>query len=92
MKAVTVEDLLHDQLAACVAATRDCLAHSRLPRDDDPYGHARQNELDYVAKLMKASARLTTALGQLWGDTRHDIHVTREHVGESRSANKKDRG
>jgi hypothetical protein len=77
MTARTVEDLLNDQFAACVAATEDCLAQSRLPREDDKYGHGRQNELDYVAKLMKASARLTTALAQLRGERRQTIHVHR---------------
>ena len=81
MKAKTVEDLLNDQLAACVAATSDCLAHSRAPQDDDKYGELRQSELDYVAKLVKASARLTTALAQLRGDTSHRIHVTRGDKG-----------
>lgn len=83
MKTVTVEDLLHDQLAACVAATRDCLAHARVPRDDDKHGRARRHELDYVARLMKASTRLTTALVRLRGDTsRHNIHVTHEQGGD----------
>jgi delta 1-pyrroline-5-carboxylate dehydrogenase len=77
MTAKTVEDLLNDQLAACVAATQDCLAQSRLPQPDDIYGHRRRNDVAYVAKLMKASARLTEALAQLRGDTRHNIHVTR---------------
>jgi len=71
------EDLLRAQLGACLAATQDCLAHSRAPRADDERGHLRHNELHYVAKLMKASARLTEALARLKGQTRHDIHVTR---------------
>src|SRR6185503_21188848 len=62
MKAKTVEDMLNDQIAACVAATEDCLAHSRLEKPDDAYGAARHHELDYVARLLKANARLTDAL------------------------------
>ena len=77
MNAMTVEDLLQHQLAACLAATEDCLAHSRTPRDDDRYGEQRQGELDYVARLMKASARLTEALAQLRGESRQTIHVRR---------------
>jgi hypothetical protein len=77
MKTKTVEDLLQDQIAACVGATEDCLAQSRLPRDDDQYGELRQSELDYVAKLLKASARLTEALAQLRGERSQTIHVRR---------------
>jgi len=77
MKTRTVDDLLNDQLAACVAATEDCLAQSHIPRNDDKYGHLRQNELDYVARLMKASARLTTAMAQLRGERSQTIHVRR---------------
>jgi hypothetical protein len=73
----TAEDLINRQLAACVAATEDCLAQSRLPYPDDKYGHMRQNELDYVAKLMKASARLTAAMAQLRGERQQTIHVRR---------------
>jgi ribosomal 50S subunit-associated protein YjgA (DUF615 family) len=79
MNAKTVEDLLNDQLAACLAATEDCLAHSRVKQAEDQYGHRRRYDVAYVAKLMKASARLTEALAQLRGDTRHNIHVT--HAG-----------
>ncbi|HEY0267511.1 MAG TPA: hypothetical protein VGC16_12220 [Rhizomicrobium sp.] len=74
----TPEQLLNDQLATCLAAMQDCLAHSREARSDDEYGHLRRNDLAYVAKLMKASARLTQSLARLKGDTRHSIHVTRE--------------
>ena len=77
MTARTVEDLLETQLAACLAATEDCLAQSRVKHKDDTYGHRRRNDVAYVAKLMKASARLTEALAQLRGDTMHRIHVTR---------------
>ena len=73
----TPEDLLQDQLATCLAAMQDCLAHSRAPRDNDQFGHLRRNDLDYVARLMKASARLTAALARLKGETRQNIHVTR---------------
>jgi len=78
MKAKTVEDMLNDQIAACVAATEDCLAHSRLEKPDDAYGAARHHELDYVARLLKANARLTDALAHLRGESRQTIHVTRE--------------
>lgn len=74
----TPEQLLNDQLAACLAATQDCLAHSRAEKPDDPYGHQRHGDLDYVAKLMKASARLTQSLARLKGETSHAIHVTRD--------------
>jgi hypothetical protein len=57
---------------------QDCLAHSRQAHDEDKYGHMRRNDVAYVAKLMKASARLTEALAKLKGDTRHAIHVTRD--------------
>jgi hypothetical protein len=73
----TAEQLLNDQLAACLAATQDCLAHSRADKADDPYGHQRHGDLAYVAKLMKASARLTESLARLKGETSHAIHVTR---------------
>ena len=77
MKAKSVEDLLQGQLAACLAATQDCLDRSRQPSADDPYGHMRRNDIAYVAKLMKASARLTEALAKLRGESRQTIHVTR---------------
>jgi hypothetical protein len=82
MKAQTVEDLLQNQIAACLAATEDCLAQSRIPRDDDQYGYKRAKELAYVAKLMKASARLTEAMASLRGDRVHRIHVTRAGQGD----------
>lgn len=78
MKDKSPEHLLNDQLAACLAATQDCLAHSRTARPDDAFGHQRQADLAYVARLMKASARLTEALAKLRGQTRHAIHVTRD--------------
>jgi hypothetical protein len=77
MQAQTVEDLLQNQIAACLAATEDCLAQSRRRRADDTYGHQRRNDVAYLAKLMKASARLIEAMAQLRGNTRHSIHVTR---------------
>jgi hypothetical protein len=70
--------LLNDQLATCLAAMQDCLAHSRQARDDDTYGHMRRNDVAYVAKLMKASALLTASLGKLNGQTSHNIHVTHD--------------
>jgi hypothetical protein len=82
MKTKTVEDLLNDQLAACVAATEDCLAHSRLPQDGDKFGHGRRNDVEFVAKLLKASARLTEALGALRGERHQTIRVQRETVGK----------
>jgi hypothetical protein len=72
------EHLLNEHLATCLAAMQDCLAHAREPRDNDEYGNQRRGDLAYVAKLMKASARLTIALARLKGDTRHNIHVSRE--------------
>ena len=83
MTAQTVETLLQNQLAACVAATEDCLAHARTPRENDKYGELRQSELDYLAKLVKAAARLTAALAQLRGERHQTIHVRRsvETVG-----------
>ncbi len=74
----TPEQLLNDQLATCLAAMQDCLAQSRLSRNNDEYGHQRRNDLAYVAKLMKASARLTESLARLKGETRHSIHVHRD--------------
>jgi hypothetical protein len=74
----TAEQLLNDQLAACLAAMQDCLAHSRTPQDDDERGHLRRHDIAYVAKLVKASARLTEALAKLRGDTRHQIYVRHE--------------
>jgi hypothetical protein len=73
----TPEQLLNDQLATCLAAMQDCLAHSRETRTDDDYGHLRRHDLRYVAKLMKASALLTQSLARLKGETRQNIHVTR---------------
>jgi hypothetical protein len=74
----TPEHLLNNQLAACLAAMHDCLAHSRAPNPDDTYGHRRRDDIAYIAKLVKASARLTEAMSKLKGSTRHDIHVTRD--------------
>ncbi|HEU0095155.1 MAG TPA: hypothetical protein VFQ52_01775 [Rhizomicrobium sp.] len=74
----TPEQLLNEQIATCLAAMQDCLAHSRAGKADDPYGHQRHGDLDYVAKLMKASARLTQSLARLKGETQHNIHVTRD--------------
>lgn len=71
------EHLLGQQLAACLAAIQDCLAHSRAGREDDPFGHQRRNDLAYAAKLVKASARLTEALAKLRGETHHEITVNR---------------
>jgi hypothetical protein len=81
MTARTVEDLLRQQLAVCVAATEDCLAQTRLPIEDDTYGYKRGNALAYIARLMKASARLTDAMAGLRGERRQTIHVRREQVG-----------
>lgn len=81
MKTRSVEDLLQDQLAACLAATQDCLDRSRQTSADDPYGHIRRHDVAYVAKLMKASARLTEALAKLRGESRQTIHVTRGVAG-----------
>ena len=75
----TVETLLNDQLAACLAAMQDCLAHSRSARDDE-YGHLRQEDVATMAKLMKASARLTESLAKLKGQTSMNIRVTRSMV------------
>lgn len=77
-KDATPETLINDQLAACLAAMQDCLANSRKPRADDEDGDWRRMDVEYVGKLMKASARLTAALAKLRGQTRHDIHVTRD--------------
>jgi hypothetical protein len=77
-KRAAPEDLLNEQLATCLAAMQDCLAHARTPQDDDPRGHLRRADLDYVAKLVKASVRLTEALARLKGETRHNIHVHRD--------------
>jgi hypothetical protein len=71
------EQLLNEQIATCLAAMQDCLAHSRADNAGDTYGHQRHNELAYVAKLMKASARLTESLARLNGQTSHNIHVSR---------------
>ena len=81
METKTPEILLRDQIAICLDAMQDCLAHSRAEHDDDKHGHGRRNDLAYVAKLMKASARLTTALARLKGETSQRIHVSREHMG-----------
>jgi len=81
----TPETLLNDQLAACLAAMQDCLAHARDPRDD-PHGHLRRHDIAYVAKLMKASARLTEALAKLKGETRQDIYVLRGDAPQARIA------
>lgn len=75
------ERLLQQQLAACLAAMQDCLAHSRREHSGDDYGHVRRHDVAYMAKLMKASARLTLALARLKGETRHNVHVTRAPNG-----------
>lgn len=86
----TPEALLTQQLSACLAAMQDCLVHSRASRDDDSLGHLRRNDIAYMAKLMKASARLSESLGRLKGQTRHDIHVTRQtaHDGNATGMDK----
>lgn len=81
MKARTVEEMLNDQIAACVAATEDCLAHSRAALDD---GHLRRMDLDYVAKLVKANGHLAAALARLKGDTTHSIVVARGDAARGR--------
>ena len=81
MTARTVEDLLETQLAACLAATEDCLAQSRLPVDNEDDDFRRGGELNYITRLMKASARLTEAMAGLRGERRQTIHVRREQVG-----------
>jgi hypothetical protein len=81
MTARTVEELLQAQLAACLAATEDCLAQSRLPVHDEDDDCRRSGELSYITRLMKASARLTEAMGGLRGERRQTIHVRREQVG-----------
>jgi len=73
----TPEELLTNQLATCLDAMQDCLAHSREARSNDEYGHQRRNDLAYDAKLMEASAILTGSLARLKGETSHAIHVTR---------------
>jgi hypothetical protein len=73
----STDQTLNSQLAACLAAMEDCLAQSQRPRTDDPHGQQRRAELAYVAKLMKASARLTEALAKLKGETSQNIRVTR---------------
>jgi len=78
-KDTTPEQLLQQQLATCLAAMQDCLAHSRVQNPEDRYGSQRRYDVAYVAKLMKASARLTAALARLKGETSHAVHVTR-HV------------
>ncbi|HVV28042.1 MAG TPA: hypothetical protein VHC40_08760 [Rhizomicrobium sp.] len=83
MDTKTPEQLLNDQLAACLEAMQDCLAHSRTRYSDDTYGHRRRNDIAFVAKLMKASARLTESLASLRGETRHSIRVSRESVDKA---------
>jgi hypothetical protein len=82
----TPDELLNDQLATCLAAMQDCLAQSRQPRADDKYGHMRRNDVAYLAKLMKASARLTASLARLKGNTSHNIHVTHGDAGPGDAA------
>lgn len=77
MKDKSPEALINDHLAACLGALQDCLAHSRSARADDDQGHQRRNDIATLARLMKASARLTEALAKLKGETRQNIHVTR---------------
>jgi len=76
----TPETLLTDQLAACLEAMRDCIDMSRKPNAEDDYGNLRREDLAHVAKLMKASARLTEALAKLKGETSQNIRVTRQNV------------
>lgn len=74
----STDQLLNQQLTTCLQAMQDCLAHSRQARDDGGRGHLRREDVACVGRLMKASARLTEALARLNGQTRHDIHVTRD--------------
>ncbi len=76
----TVETLLNDQLAACLAAMQDCLAHSRKHTDDE-YGEGRREDAATMARLMKASALLTASLAKLNGESRHTIRVVRDVGG-----------
>jgi hypothetical protein len=76
----TPETLIASQMAACLAAMQDCLAHARTENDHDSHGHLRRNDVACFAKLMKASARLTDALAKLRGQSRIDIHVRRSEV------------
>ena len=77
----SIETLLNDQLSACLEAMQDCLAHSRTAQPDDECGNDRREDVTTMAKLMKASARLTEALAKLNGESRHTIHVTRDGGG-----------
>jgi hypothetical protein len=88
----TPEQLLNDQLATCLAAMQDCLAHARAPRDDDSHGHLRRHDLGYVAKLMKASARLTESLARLKGETRQNIYVSRGDAAQGHVTRTEDKG
>ncbi len=74
------ETLIGSQLAACLAAMQDCLEHSRAESGNDAHGHLRRNDVAYVAKLMKASARLTEALAKLKGQSQVTIHVQRSQM------------
>jgi hypothetical protein len=76
----TPETLIASQMAACLAAMQDCLAHSRADNGNDSHGHLRRNDVAYFAKLMKASALLTEALARLKGQSRIDIHVRRSEA------------
>jgi hypothetical protein len=87
----TPETLLNAQLAACLAAMQDCLAHSRAA-DDDPHGHLRRHDIALVGKLMKASARLTEALAKLKGESRQDIYVLRGDAAAGQIAGDRGRG
>jgi hypothetical protein len=77
----STDQLLNHQLTTCLQAMQDCLDHSRQARDDGGRGHLRREDVACVAKLMKASARLTEALARLNGQTRLDIRVTRTGEG-----------
>jgi hypothetical protein len=76
----TPETLITGQMAACLAAMQDCLAHARAENANDSHGHLRRNDVACFARLMKASARLTEALAKLNGQSRIDIHVRRSQV------------
>lgn len=75
----TPEQLLTDQLAACLAALQDCVARANASCGND--GYDRADDLAHAAKLMKASARLTKAMARLKGVTRQEIIVTRDKGG-----------
>jgi len=85
----TPQSILSDQLALCTEALRDCFDGARAARaGNDQYGHRKSGELTAAVAILKASAKLGTALAKINGEFHHNIRVEKqEGVSKSKGSN-----